>query len=567
MSPPFPSLTLDAKTLGILFPAHVACDRDGMILGCGASLQRHIGCPLIGQPFFDWFEVERPVRLDDWEALMDVRRTVIIRAIGRAELRLRGVVRRCGEACHILLSHIPHFSNDSDKQRLNASDFAPTDGTLDAILAGQMNQSLLEDARNLAEQLSQKRDEAERASAAKSAFLANMSHEIRTPLNAILGMASVLEHDELSAKQHEMVTLICSGARALSQVLNDVLDLSKVEAGKLELSVEPFTVDSVLDATKSLFAHAADDKGLSFDVVIEPSAGGRFENDPLRIRQILNNLVSNAVKFTERGAVGVRAWFETGESDREGMLAFAVSDTGQGLSVDAQQRIFQAFVQSDGSISRSHGGTGLGLAICKQLSALMGGDVVVDSTEGRGSTFTLTVRATRLGDGQLTHKDDRVGGGADDVPDLSGLKILAAEDNLVNQKVLEACLAAANPSVVFVGNGAEAVQAWRECGGFDVILMDAQMPVLDGVQATKEIRRLEADLDRRGVTIFALTANVMEHQVEAYRAAGVDGVMGKPIDRKELLGALAGVLAAGGDASGRSGGDRPVGGAALPSSR
>lgn len=376
-------------------------------------------------------------------------------------------------------------------------------------------------------QLTEARQEAEAANIAKSEFLAAMSHEIRTPLNGVLGMTQAMAGDSLTDVQRERLGVIRQSGEALLTILNDVLDLAKIEAGRLELEEIAFDLRDIVGGARAAFSALADAKGLQM-VVDMDSARGVWRGDPTRIRQILNNLISNALKFTEAGEIRVTARrTETG-------LELVVSDTGLGMDAATVARLFQAFSQADASTTRRFGGTGLGLSICRELTDLMGGSIAVTSSEHKGSTFTVSLPLQRIGDeraASVTRTEQQNENAA------SGLRVLAAEDNPVNQLVLRTLLAQAGVDLTVVADGAAAVNAWRE-GDFSLILMDVQMPVMDGPTATRAIRRAEAAEGQGHIPILALTANAMAHQVAEYRASGMDGHVAKPIRIEELFAAI-----------------------------
>jgi signal transduction histidine kinase len=367
---------------------------------------------------------------------------------------------------------------------------------------------------------------AESANAAKSTFLATMSHEIRTPLNGVLGMAQAMAGDELSDRQRDRLSVIHRSGEALLAILNDVLDLSKIEAGKLELEQLEFELAEVARGAYSAFTALANKKGLSFALDIE-GARGRYLGDPTRLRQILYNLISNALKFTEQGEIRV-----TARRDGE-MLQISVKDTGVGIPPESLSKLFAKFDQLDSSTTRRFGGTGLGLAICRELASLMDGEISVQSELGLGSTFTLRVPLAWMGEERAIAT---VAESVDEQPAIT-LRVLAAEDNAVNQLVLKTLLHQMGVDPHVVENGQLAVDAWAT-GDWDVILMDIQMPVMDGLTATAQIRARELSEDRPRTPIVALTANAMSHQVEQYRAAGMDGHVAKPIQAAELFAAL-----------------------------
>jgi len=385
-----------------------------------------------------------------------------------------------------------------------------------------------------AELISAKND-AEAANTAKSTFLATMSHEIRTPLNGVLGMAQAMAADDLTGVQRERLEVIRQSGESLLAVLNDVLDLSKIESGKLELDEADFDLKDLARGAHAAFTAIANKQGLSFDLKVEASAEGVYRGDPTRVRQILYNLISNALKFTEAGEIRVLV-ARTGDA-----LRFSVSDTGIGIAPEPLARLFQRFEQADASTSRRYGGTGLGLAICRQLTELMGGEITVDSKLGEGTVFTFTLPLARVADSRAEILPAVPPAPPD--AELTGqtLRVLAAEDNEVNQLVLKTLLHQVGIEPVVVADGAQAIAAW-EAGTWDVILMDVQMPEVDGPTAARAIREREAATGRARTPIIALTANAMSHQVAEYSEAGMDGFVAKPIEVGRLFAALEAVL-------------------------
>ncbi|HYD44856.1 MAG TPA: ATP-binding protein [Phenylobacterium sp.] len=387
-------------------------------------------------------------------------------------------------------------------------------------------------ARKQAEQaLLLAKEEAEAANRSKSTFLATMSHEIRTPLNGVLGMAQAMAADDLTNVQRERLQVVRESGETLLAVLNDVLDLSKIEAGRLEMEDTEFEPREVAKGAYAAFTALANKQGLSFSLTLEPAAEGVFRGDPTRVRQILYNLISNALKFTEQGEVRVAIDYD-GEA-----LRLQVSDTGIGIAPDRMARLFERFEQADASTTRRYGGTGLGLAICWQLATLMGGGIEAESTPGQGATFTVRLPMARIGD-RLAEATPK----AAEAEDLdTGLKVLAAEDNTVNQLVLKTLLHQIGVQVQVVPTGLAALEAWR-AEPWDVILMDVQMPEMDGPTACREIRAQEAAEGRPRTPIIALTANAMSHQIAEYMQAGMDGFVPKPIEVARLFAALQAVV-------------------------
>jgi signal transduction histidine kinase/ActR/RegA family two-component response regulator len=382
-------------------------------------------------------------------------------------------------------------------------------------------------ARTTAEAL----EKAERASEAKSAFLATMSHEIRTPLNGVLGMAQAMAAEPLPDAQRRRLDVIHQSGGVLLTLLNDVLDIAKVEAGKLELEDGVLDLGEMASQAQDVFAALAANKDITLSVAVDPAVHPRWRADPTRVRQILYNLLSNAVKFTDRGAV--RAYIDL---DPAGQVRLRVRDTGAGMSATQVAGLFERFVQGDASTTRRFGGTGLGLAVSRELARLMGGDLTAESRLGEGSTFTAVLPLTR----SEARPDDVAPAEA---VQIGQLRILVAEDNETNRLVISTLLGQLGMQVHLAANGAEAVEAWA-AGAWDLVLLDIQMPVMDGLEAVRTIRRREAAAGRPPTPVVALTANAMNHHLAEYAAAGFDAVAAKPVQLEALVAAMDGALEA-----------------------
>jgi signal transduction histidine kinase/CheY-like chemotaxis protein len=380
--------------------------------------------------------------------------------------------------------------------------------------------------------------ELEEANLEKSRFLANMSHELRTPLNGVVAVSELLARRQTSKRDREMAELVVSSGKLLEQVLTDILDFSKIEEGRLTLHEAPFELEKVVGQIAALHGVVAERKGLAFRTAIGPEAAGGWIGDSVRLTQILSNLLSNAIKFTSQGGVSLEV-----SADGRGLL-MRVTDTGIGFDEETGRRLFRRFEQADSSVTRKFGGSGLGLSICSALSQMMGGAITASSTPGLGSVFEVRLPLRRAAEDFHESVES-----VDEGPSLEGARVLLAEDHPTNQRVVSMILEAAGVALTIVGDGDQAVAA-AAAEDFDLILMDMQMPVMDGVSATAAIRRRQRAEGAARTPIIMLTANALDEHIESGRAAGADLHVTKPLRPHALLSAMLQLLAASPESSG-----------------
>ncbi|MEP1385134.1 MAG: ATP-binding protein [Paraglaciecola sp.] len=464
---------------------------------------------------FSGYELEELNALSYWQLTpekykeLDEEQHRLLTATGRYGPYIKEYIHKSGHSYPVQLSGIKIKGEDG-------KDY--TWSVIQDISERHQTESLLREAKQ----------QAESSNNAKSLFVSNMSHEIRTPLNAILGILQLLQRDINNSKNQKLIPQAIYSANSLLRIINDILDYSKIEANQLTIENVEFSILNITESVISDMLPIALSKDLGINICFEENIPRIWIGDPVRIRQILLNLVSNAIKFTEEGGVTIRL-SDTHKNSIPG-VAIELTDTGIGMSEEALSVLFERFTQADASITRKFGGTGLGMSITKDLVSLMEGDISIKSTEGKGTTFTIFLplkKSTKVEVSKVEAKTI-------EVPDLSDKRILIAEDNIINQEIIKSMLQETNAELYFAENGEEAVSMFGLCHP-DIILMDIQMPIMDGKQAFRVIRQ-----HNTSVPIVALTANVMSEDIEEYKSMGFTGFLGKPFDLQNLYSYLKG---------------------------
>lgn len=525
------AITLSPHEFAAAFPFHIALDDQLRVLQTGAVLRRL--CPQLteGAAFGEHFEVHRPVLQSlSFDAVLPLRQSLFVLRHRQGPLQLRGEIVVQGRVLFFLGSPWVTQMTDIARIGLSLSDFAVHDPAADLLLLLQTKNKALADAQELSRRLKAQKDDlklamlatevAEQANRTKSEFLAMMSHEIRTPLNGVLGMLDHLLAGELSAPQHGCAAMAAKSGKSLLGILDDILDFSKVEAGKLELESIDFKLRRTVGDAVELLAFQAGEKSLEVDIDIAPGVPDDLLGDPARIRQVLVNYLGNAIKFSGAGRITVRARL-IGETGTQATIRFEVEDRGIGIDPAKQAGLFEPFTQVDASTTRKYRGTGLGLAISKKLTALMGGEVGVRSEVGRGSTFWFSVclpKGEQPAQAQAQPESAPVG--------FHG-RVLVCEDEPVNQLVAQLHLTALGCTVDVVDNGAAAVEAAARTP-YDLVMLDMCLPDMDGLDICRAIRAQAGGRTRVPIVIWTASMLGADHARAA--EAGADAMLGKPFE-------------------------------------
>lgn len=519
---------LNKTELDVLFPAYLETDQEGIIIGYGHSIARHAGTSLEGRSLLDVFEFLRPVPFTNFDDILTQQTTIILECRSKPALKLRGIVMAFEKKLVFFVGHATAMTQNEDKLSYNYSDFAPQDCSQDLLMATKISQGLLEDTQVLVEQLNEKNIAAEEANVAKTQFLASMSHEIRTPMNGVLGMTEVLLETDLSDRQRKFAKVIQNSGTALLDIINDILDFSKIEAGKVELDPEPFNLRELFSDIGDLLGVTARQSGVELIIYYPENLPGYVVGDKGYIRQILVNLVGNAVKFTQKGYVCLAL---TGQRVGEAMkVSMSVQDTGVGIPEDKLTTIFEGFSQADRSTTRQFGGSGLGLTITKNLAELMGGEISVSSKLGTGSKFNVNLTLP-LTEAKECDPESKI--------DLQQAIVLLVDDVPISRKILARTLKRWNARVIGVSSVSEAkkilVQAEHKSLDISLLITDDALGDGDGVALVSEVRNMAHYVD---LPVIALSTTDETFIAQAFEELGVKSVLDKPIKFSELHGAI-----------------------------
>lgn len=526
------SLLLSHVDLDRLFPAHIQVNGRGQVVRVGAALQRRLGVDCLPIDLLDLVRIERPRRIEAFEDLRRIAGTIMISVPSAGAVRLKGTVLCSGEETYLLVSFALDTKVRDPAAALRFDDFAEIDSAVELLLTVELQRNLLRETEILIADLKAARAAADLANQAKTKFLADVSHEIRNPLNGIVGVADLMAQQELPTSVSRNVEMIRSSGLTLERLLTDLLDVAKAEAGMLDLLIKPFEVmEEVRHAVGAIGARAIA-KGLQFTVETIGEAPGWVEGDAARVKQIVSNLASNAVKFTDAGSVTVLV---CQEAER---LVIQIEDTGPGMSADVAARLFSRFVQADGMTAQRYGGSGLGLSICRELAQLMGGDLSVSTEPGFGTRFQFVMPGKRVEARPASQDIAQSPGSGESLRALGA--ILVVDDHEVNREVARQMLAGLNAELVFASSGEEALHVWQK-RELHLILMDMRMPGMGGLEATRRLRASEAAAGRPRTRIMILSADASSADRQASLLAGADHHLSKPVRPASLLAAIAGV--------------------------